>query len=109
MADISNIKDAHYAARALGVSVLRVRKLARDGRIGTMLGGRWVFTTEELTAFKRIKRKTGPPAVKISDRAAKAIRKRRKKGATYQSIADQYGVSLTYIAHICAGRRKASA
>lgn len=49
------------AAQALGVSEVRVRKLCRDGRLGTLFGDRWLITPEELKAFKKLPRPPGRP------------------------------------------------
>ncbi len=44
---------AGEAAKILGVNRQRINELARAGRIGRQLGGRyWVFTRVELEAFK---------------------------------------------------------
>ena len=51
------------AAERLGLSAVRIRQLANDGRIGTKIGRDWLFTAEELDAFATQERGPGrPPA-----------------------------------------------
>jgi len=49
------------AAEILDLSVRRVHKLAKDGRIGMNVEGRYVFTRTELDQFKDIERPPGAP------------------------------------------------
>ena len=53
--------DTNGAAKALGLSQIRVRQLCQDGRLGTLVGSRYVITAEEIERFKKIPRKPGRP------------------------------------------------
>ena len=48
------------AATILGLSKIRVKQLAQQGRIGQLVGGRYIFLREELENFAKIKRPPGP-------------------------------------------------
>lgn len=49
------------AARELGISRQRITELAKTGRLGTQVAGRyWFFTKEEIEAYKN-DRKVGRP------------------------------------------------
>jgi excisionase family DNA binding protein len=53
---------AGEAAAILGVNRQRVNQLARSGRIGRQVAGRyWLFKRSELEAFKSLDRKGGRP------------------------------------------------
>ena len=53
---------AGEAAAILGVNRQRVNQLAREGRIGRQVAGRyWLFKRAELEAFKNSPRKGGRP------------------------------------------------
>jgi excisionase family DNA binding protein len=47
------------AAKILGISVIRVQKLAQEGRMGRKIGRDWVFNDDDLEAVKN--RPTGYP------------------------------------------------
>jgi len=47
------------AAEIMGLSKVRVRQLAADGRIGKRVDGRFVFSRTELSAFAGLERPTG--------------------------------------------------
>lgn len=49
------------AADKLGLSRRRVQDFALEGRIGQRVGRHWVFTGEELAAFRRVPRPPGRP------------------------------------------------
>ena len=53
---------AGEAAAILGVNRQRINQLARSGRLGHQVGGRyWLFKRSELEAFKNSPRKGGRP------------------------------------------------
>lgn len=47
------------AIRILGLKRSRIRKLAKQGRIGRLVAGRYLYTQAELDAFKSVPRKAG--------------------------------------------------
>ena len=49
------------AARRLGISKIWLQKLAQAGRVGRKVGGRYLFTAQELEAFSKLERKVGNP------------------------------------------------
>jgi excisionase family DNA binding protein len=49
------------AAAELGLSLSRVHKLCRSGRLGFSVGGRYVIDRVELDLFKQIPRPVGNP------------------------------------------------
>ncbi len=55
----SELVGVNEAAEILKLSVRRVHKLAKEGRIGICVEGRYVFPKSELEHFKNLKRKSG--------------------------------------------------
>ena len=49
------------AAKRLKISEIWLQKLAQAGRIGQKIGGRYLFTAEEVEAFSKLERKVGNP------------------------------------------------
>ena len=66
---------AGEAAKILGVNRQRINELARAGRFGRQIGGRyWVFTRAELEAFKsEPKNKGGRPKEEAETPARAAL------------------------------------
>lgn len=56
-----DILDTAQVAGLLGLSVVRVQQFCRQGRIGTMVGGRYLITRREVACFARIARPAGNP------------------------------------------------
>ncbi len=63
MSDETEYMNAVQAAAYLGVRRQRVYELVEDGRLGRKIAGYWVFTQQELDAYKeqRIVNKGGRP------------------------------------------------
>lgn len=49
------------AAKELGISSRRVRKLCQDGKLGHQYGWQWLISRDELEAFKKLPRNPGRP------------------------------------------------
>ncbi len=65
---------AGEAAVILGVNRQRVNELARAGRIGRQVAGRyWVFTRAELEAFKNAPKSKGGRPKEIASPMARAV------------------------------------
>lgn len=52
MAESQELLNGMQAAAYVGVNKQRIYELARAGRIGKQIGGYWLFTPEELDAYK---------------------------------------------------------
>ena len=57
---LASILDVRNAAKVLGLSEVRVKQLAQQGRIGHKIAGRYLFLPQELEEFKKLKRPPGP-------------------------------------------------
>lgn len=58
--NITSLVDVHGAATTLGLSNVRVKQLAKQGRIGRKIAGRYLFLREELEQFAKLERPPGP-------------------------------------------------
>jgi len=69
----SDYLNAVQAASYLGVNRQRIYQLAKAGRIGREIAGYWVFTREELDAFKaKPKPKAGRPRKQVQTEQMKS-------------------------------------
>lgn len=64
MATITDYIGTVEAAEHLGLSLARIKKLAKDGRVGRLVAGRFLFTRAELDRFAKKERKPGRPKSK---------------------------------------------
>lgn len=63
---INNLITAVEAAEIIGVTSVRVRRIALEGRLATIeLGGRKFFDRKEVERFSRLPRPTGRPKKKF--------------------------------------------
>lgn len=60
--------DVQTAAKILGVSEERVRKLCQAGRLGEKIAGVWIIREDELREYLKIRRGPGrPPSTDKAD------------------------------------------
>ena len=58
---VDHLLTVEEAAKKIGVSEVRVRQFCKQGRLGRRFGANWAISQDEVTAFKRLKRKNGRP------------------------------------------------
>lgn len=78
------------AAKALGITEMRVRQLCQAGRMGLKVGDTWVISLEEIEANKE--RKAGRPRLSFTRRGFQAFARRGATLRTY--LAEFYGDQL---------------
>ncbi len=63
--DVDDLMSAVEAAAYLGMTPARVYALSKQGRLGRRIGGYWLYTREELDAYKATPKSKGgrPKAV----------------------------------------------
>lgn len=79
---------ATEAGKILGISSSRVRMLARDRRVGQMLGNQWVFNQAEIERMK-VRRDGRPPVTQISGNWLETLVKLEQEGVI-EDVSDAY-------------------
>lgn len=59
--EVDDIMDVKQAAKALDLSVERIRQLCQEGLMGRKIAGVWLISRDEVERYRRTRRPRGRP------------------------------------------------